>query len=352
MADQSASLDPVTEIAEIQRLVNDHNSTVTQSNKMLEIKRQVFYTGYLINPADTTKLLGLVNNLPNMNSNDVKFLAANILITHGSAQPEVLTKVGGIGHKQTWQVIGLGVYSNSIWAARVTAVPPTSIVHTDSNIPLIILAHSKNTPLSNANRIFQWQPVPADKQYVIQTTVGEKVQLKIEPESDESEPDASSNRNRLKRRRSPHQGPQVGGYRNGHAGEESKRQNAMQPTSRAGNQPRNRTQANGSGGGANNSRGGQSSNPRSGRGGPGNRSGGGGGGSGSGHGNRNRGGPGGGGARGYKSLDDVGNGGGRYNPQRGEPNYDDYVPPGTGGSRAYDAAFPPLGGDAGLPYGK
>ncbi|KAF6219341.1 hypothetical protein HO133_005166 [Letharia lupina] len=326
VADQVKTLDPVVETSEVQRMINNHNSQ-NKAGRNLEIKRTVFYTGYLIAPMDTAKLLTLVKPHPNMPETDVKFLANNILITFGPAQSPLLNKVGGIGFKQTWQVTGFASLDSKVWAARVSPVPPISIFHTDNHVPFVLLAHHKTARPGDANRIQNWQPVSADKQYVFQTTVGEKVQLRVEPETEgESEYDSLLDRRYLKRRHSPPPGPQQI-HRNGHGNDENRRLNGGNGN-RGGTQNRGRGGGGGRSGGNNNNRGGRGGVP--GRGGGGH--------------NRGRG----GGQRGaYKSLDDVGSGGGRYNAQRGEPNYDDYVP----GGDNYNAAFPALGG-GGLPYGK
>ena len=323
------TLDPVVETSEVQRMINDHNAQKT-AGPNLEIKRTVFYTGYLIAPMDAAKLLTLVKPHPNMPETDVKFLANNILITFGPAQPAILNKIGGIGYKQTWQVTGFASLDSRIWAARVSPVPPISVYHTDNHVPFVLLAHHKTGRPGEANRIQSWQPVSADKQYVFQTTVGEKVQLRVEPETEgESEYDSLFERRNLKRRYSPPPGPQQPS-RSGHGNDENRKLNGGNGH-RTGNQNRGR-----GGGGGGGGRGGGNNHNRGGRGGGLGRGGGGN--------SRGRG----VGQRGaYKSLDDVGSGGGRYNAQRGEPNYDDYVQ----GGESYNAAFPALGG-GGLPYGK
>ena len=326
VADQVKTLDPVVETSEVQTMINNHKSQ-NKAGRNLEIKRTVFYTGYMVAPMDTAKLLTLVKLHPNMPETDVKFLANNILITFGPAQSALLNKIGGIGHKQTWQVTGFASLDSKVWAARVSPMPPISIHHTENHVPFVLLAHHKTARPGDANRIQNWQPVSADKQYVFQTTVGEKVQLRVEPETEgESEYDSLFDRKNLKRRHSPSSGLQQS-QRSGPGNDENRRSNVGNGP-RGGNQNRGRGGAGGRGGGNSSSRGGRGGGP--GRGGSGN--------------NRGRA----GGQRGaYKSLDDVGSGGGRYNAQRGEPNYDDYVP----GGDNYNAAFPALG-SGGLPYGK
>ena len=317
------TLNPIVETAEIQRMINNHNSQATDG-KILEIKRTVFYTGYLIAPTDTANLLTLVKVPHSMKESDVKFLANNVLITFGPAHSHLLDKVGGLGYKQKWQVTGFGSWDNKLWAARVTPVPPTSQYHTDNNAPFILLAHHRNARPGDANRIQNWQPVSADKQYIFQTTVGEKVQLRVEPEAEgESEFNSLVPRQNMKRRHSP----QAHNHKIGNANDESRK---LSSGNRGGNQSRGRA------GGGSGGRGGANNNNRSSRGGGTGRGGGGN--------NRGRG----GGQRGYRSLDDVETGRGQYSNQRGEPSYDDYVPNGD----SYKTAFPPLGGSVGLPYGK
>lgn len=146
VADTVTTLDPVIEASEVQRMINSHNAQ-TKDKKMLELKRTVYFTGYLLNPTDTAKLLTLVKTPQNMHESDIKFLSNNILITFGPAPEHILTKVGGMGYKQTWQVTAFGTFENKVWAARVAPVPPISVYHTDNNVPFILLAHHRGRGL-------------------------------------------------------------------------------------------------------------------------------------------------------------------------------------------------------------
>ena len=334
VADQVTYLDPVVETTEIQRLVNDHNAQLSPFTRPLGLKRTVLFTGYLISPADTAKLLSLVKVPPNLTESEIKYLANSIMIAPRPADPNLLNKVGGIGHRQAWQVSGSAFYQSSIWAVRVTPIPPVSTVHTISATPIIVLATYKNTKPEAANNIQTWQQIPVDKQYVLHTEVEEKVQLRIEAESDEGEYDSNFDRRNLKRKHSPAQGI----FRNGFTNDETKRVNGYNMAGRNANQIRNK--GGGPGAGSGRTATGSNTNNRSGRaGGPGHVGGR----------NARQKGP----KGGYKSLDDLGTDVGRYGPQRGEPNYDDYVPE----KGAYDIAFPAMKGSGadnagGLPYGK
>jgi len=187
VADASTLLDPVQEAAEVQRMINDHNLAIRngQRGKPLQIKKTVFYTGYLINNADTQRLLTLAQLPPNMPDTELKFLANNILITPRPCPQSILDKVGGMGSKTTWEVTGTGVYENSIWAASVQPVPENKKYYTENPVPIVVLALRKGARPIDAGKIQNWQPVPLEKQYVFESTVGEKVLLRIEEEDPE-----------------------------------------------------------------------------------------------------------------------------------------------------------------------
>lgn len=363
VAELATTLDPVVEAAEVQRMINSHNATAPAGSRRYEIKRNVFFTGYLFSPADSAKLLNFVK-LPPGSESDFRFLADKILISHRLASASVLNKVGGIGHKQTWQVTGTACYESQIWAARVAPVPPTASYHTDTATPLVILALRKDARAVDAGRIQNWQTLPTEKQYIFQTVVGEKVQLRVDRANDgEIDNESPPAQRALKRRHAGVEESQAErdscrpaasqSYRGSYGNDDNRRPGpgGGNGSYRGGNQNRGRGGGNGPGGG-------NMHRHPSHTGGRGGRGGGGGGGGGAGRGGGgNRGGR---GRGGYKSLDDVGTGAGRYgaqgnayqNAQQQQPNYDD-GPSNDGrggGDAAYNANFPPLGG--GLPYGK
>ena len=351
VADSVTTLDPIVETVEVQRMINAHNAALSNGSHIslspLEIRRTVFFTGYLLSPVDTTRLLGLVKLPVGMPPGEVKFLANNIIITPRPCPPSILDRIGGIGRKQKWQVTGIANYESRVWAARVTPIPPGTPYHTDNPFPIVVLAVVKGSRPQEANRIQKWQPVSADKQFIFQTEVGEKVQLRVENETD-GEGDYVSlfhNRN-SKRPREQYDGPgferdgyrSIGSQRDERHNDGNRRPNGANVGYRGGNQNRGR--------GGNHGPPTYHNRPgRSNRGGA-NRGN-----------NRGRG----GGRGGYKSLDDV-QSGSRYANQGSsyQPNYGDGPGPGT-----YDSSFPALGGgvgsynsgtqgngDGGLPYGK
>ncbi|KAB2580852.1 Uncharacterized protein DBV05_g494 [Lasiodiplodia theobromae] len=188
VAENATSLNPVTEVAEVQRLINAHNALVKSRQtpagvKPYQIKRTVFFTGYLLEPPVTEQLTAaLLDSLPNRPDSDIRILANSILITPRPAPKSILDRVGGIGKVQRWRVNGFALFENRLWAARVSPVPANSRIYTENPTPTIVLALGRGAKPVDAGRIQNWQPVSEDKALEFDSTVGEKVLLRLEDE--------------------------------------------------------------------------------------------------------------------------------------------------------------------------
>ncbi|KAL8822932.1 MAG: hypothetical protein Q9191_006343 [Dirinaria sp. TL-2023a] len=346
VADTVTTLDPVVEVSEVQRMINAHNVAIRSANPNhllpYEIKRTVFFTGYLLVPSDGAKLVEILKRSRGVTDNGITYLANCILISPRPPSGSILKKVGGWGQKQKWQVTGIGSFENrdyQIWAARVAPVPPQSSIHTETPIPLVVLAMTRNARPIDANKIQSWQSTSPNDSFVFETSVGEKVQLRVEPESDVDSEYENANGNKDPKRSFQNDNGRDRSYRpnrGGHGNEDNRRPSG-QGGYRGGYQ--NRGRGGGGGGGGGN---GPSSGQNRGRGGGGGRSGGN---------MRGR-----GRGKAYRSLDDVGPGNDRYIGQ-GRSQHQAHHNDGPGGyGHDYKSTFPPLGGgdgaaDAGLPYG-
>ncbi|OJJ48666.1 hypothetical protein ASPZODRAFT_62962 [Penicilliopsis zonata CBS 506.65] len=195
VAEGCAYLSPVTETAEVQRMINSHN-LILQNQSLnrskspfgrLRIKRTIFYTGYLISSVDATRLINQVLTpiLPPglAESNDIKYMANSILITPRPAQKTILDRVGGLGKKLTWQITGTGNFENRVWAARVSPIPHGQQVYTENPIPVIVLAIRKGARPIDAGKIHNWHPIPADRDLTVETVIGEKMVLRVEQDN-------------------------------------------------------------------------------------------------------------------------------------------------------------------------
>lgn len=290
VADGATQLDPVQEAAEVQRLINDHNASIApdSNRRRYVIKKTVYYTGYLIGKTDTQKLLTLAQFPSTMPDTEMKFLANNILITPRPCQPSILAKAGGMGSKMMWEVTGTAVFESKIWAASVRPVPANSPYYTENPVPMVVLALRKGARPIDAGKIQNWQPVPPEKQYMFETTVGEKVLLRIEEEDQkETEYESLFPSKNNKRKHGPEDdaGMRDGGPP-GRSAPGGSRGNHQQESFRGGR------------GGRGNHRGQRGTR---------------GSGGGRGNGGRGRGRGGGGGYKNYQSLDDVGNNTPAYN---------------------------------------
>lgn len=208
--ENATQLDTVTEIAEIQKMINAHNTRIVSGSAPpgtipYQIKKTVFYTGYMIPTTITDKLISLVSLPPDTPRGDIKYLANSILITPRPCPASISDKVGGMGAKLRWKITGIACFENKLWAARCEPVPRTAAYFTENPTPTIVLAIRKNGRPSDVSRIYNWQPVPMDKAFEFDTTVGEKKMLRIEEETaNETEYESYfPNKNHRRNRRSP-----------------------------------------------------------------------------------------------------------------------------------------------------
>lgn len=196
-----SSLDPQAEVMAVQNAINRHNialktggpNPTRAAHKFYRINEQFQYFGYLINQSDSARLITLCNAHAHLiDSGEVKYLASSILIAPYYPRKDLLEKVGGRGNKVTWQVNGVARFEDRIWAARVTPISDKP-VHTQDDVPMVILAIRKGSRQIDANRIKNWLPPSVEKQFVFETVVDNKIMLKVE-EIDESSLDHNSGR--------------------------------------------------------------------------------------------------------------------------------------------------------------
>ncbi|CBX98426.1 hypothetical protein LEMA_P098350.1 [Plenodomus lingam JN3] len=228
VAENATQLDPVDEIAEIQKMINAHNIQVKSGNAPAgtppyQIKKTVFYTGYMIPATMTEKLTSLVSLPHGTPRDDVRYLANSILITPKPCPKSILDKVGGIGAKVKWKVTAISCFENKLWAARVEPVPKSTKYYSENPVPTVVLAIRKNGRPADAARISNWHPVPQDQAFEFESVVGEKQMLRIEEETaNESEYESYfPNKANRKERRShePHDRNSDSRQHNGRSGD-------------------------------------------------------------------------------------------------------------------------------------
>lgn len=247
VVDSSTLLDPVVEVAEVQHMINHHNAAILRepssstTKGQLMIKKTVFFTSYMIGTDDIKKLLSLAKIPASVANSDLKYHANNILICPRPCPTSILEKVGGMGSKMLWEVTGTACLDNSIWAACVRPVPHTAKFHTDNPVPLVVLALRKGARPVDAGKIKQWQPLPVEQRFTFETTVGEKVILRIEPEDPKEDEYQSLFANKASKRK--------------HAPEEEWAAKAAKGAHNAGNRRNNRRNHRGRGGGRGGGRG-------------------------------------------------------------------------------------------------
>lgn len=215
--EENTFLEPVSEIAEVQRMINSHNtiqhdqavSKVRSRLNTFFIKRLVLFTGYLVSQSDSQRLIHdlLIPTLPDgiSEASDMKYMANSIMIKPGPTprpvlQP-ILNRIGGMGKRLSWQVTGIAAFENKVWAARVAPVSSKEPFYADKNQPMVVLAVRKHGRPGDAIQIQNWLPVPADKALIFDTVIDEKVVLRICNQMDDTEFQNDTSVNKGQKRR-------------------------------------------------------------------------------------------------------------------------------------------------------
>ena len=185
VAENSTSLNPKTEIAEIQKMVNDHNTKIREGSaspgrKPLRIKRKVFFTGYLIASDVSRSLQKLIRPRANIPAEEIRILANSIMITQGPVTKAILANVGGLGKTVKWRVKGIAELESRLWAVHVE--PISDSVITDSNLPTVVLATRRGARPSEVTQIREWKPVANEDALEFEAVVGERALLQIDEE--------------------------------------------------------------------------------------------------------------------------------------------------------------------------
>ncbi|KAF2667033.1 hypothetical protein BT63DRAFT_416106 [Microthyrium microscopicum] len=170
------TLDPVMETAEVQKMINNHNSairngTAPPGTKPQKLDKRVILTAYLVKSTSASdRLLGMVP-IPEA----ARRMANSVIITTYPAPKEVLDRVGGLGARCRFKVISLGSYNNRIWAARLEAIGQSA--YSSLGHLQMVLAMDKRAKATEVRSIKNWKPVLPHNMYEFDTVVGEVFRL-------------------------------------------------------------------------------------------------------------------------------------------------------------------------------
>ena len=167
-------------------MINDHNAAISNTSSSLrspkywQISQSVLYSGYLIKPADTERLLTAANlPLKSTPDGELRTLANCILITPRPMPANLLNQTGPMGKVVRWRINGVGMLDNKVWAARVEPVSKTEKTYTENRPPCVVLALGRNARPQDASRIQQWQTLSSEQGFEFDTTIGEKTLLRL-----------------------------------------------------------------------------------------------------------------------------------------------------------------------------
>ena len=203
--EDSVNLDPTVEVALVQRMIDEHNAAaalapsrtiitpgtpsrgVVRPGVTVFLKKTSFFLAYAFSPASSRKLIAVADDFIGRAAtapmSDVRMLANNIVITARPAASvsQIIDAVGGLGARMRWEVTGLGSWRDCVWAARLRPVPANAVYHVDSPVPIVVLALKRTAKSIDASRIVDWAPPPPGEPIILDTVVREKVVFRIDP---------------------------------------------------------------------------------------------------------------------------------------------------------------------------
>lgn len=179
-------MDPTSEIAEVQRMINVHNTAVVSKTAPprsipYKMKDTIFWTGYVI-PQDVSETIKTFIPQDRATS-DLHYSANCIMIFPGPARNSTIKTVGGMHAKMSWRVTGLGSLSGDrLFAARVEPAIPGTPYYSINKTPHVLLASRPGVKAVEAKDITNWTPVAPEQALEFETTVGQRMLLRIEEE--------------------------------------------------------------------------------------------------------------------------------------------------------------------------
>ncbi|KAF2400122.1 hypothetical protein EJ06DRAFT_511388 [Trichodelitschia bisporula] len=173
--DQASTLDNVTEVCEVQRMVNAHNvaylaGSLGSGAFPYQLKAAVDRTCYALQRADTDKFRPFVPSAAG-----IDFAADEMFICMGVAPSHILSTSGKLGTAVRFRVDAVGNLETRIWAARVI---PLKGQGRPRNM-ILATATGSGATFRDINQITNWRPVHGIE---FDATVTEKQLIVIEQE--------------------------------------------------------------------------------------------------------------------------------------------------------------------------
>ena len=161
----ATSLDEVTEVAEVQRIINLHNQaivngTAPEASLPWQMKEVVAYTAYYITSDEDRRTLSCLARIPNAShQKDIAYHSTHAVIHPGALSPEQLHLLGGLNNTVRFRVTHTGSHNMGLWAVKIEPVVGTQRVSLDLDQLRIVLACHLSLHLTQERDITNWQPL-------------------------------------------------------------------------------------------------------------------------------------------------------------------------------------------------
>lgn len=209
--EETRYLDPLLERDLVIGVLEAHNEAVQKrylssyvSNGQLNLKRVFFNLSYKVDPHCTKKLLEILvphitkedkvasevvesdsDNEPSKLEDYFDFHCNLMIITRRNDE-QILQRVQGLGHRDSWKVLQIGHVAGKVWALRLApdTLEAASQCVTEKMPTELVIATSKESKAADTLKIDNWASVDSALDDLrINTTVKEQVLYRIEPKN-------------------------------------------------------------------------------------------------------------------------------------------------------------------------
>lgn len=166
----STTLDELTEICQIQRMINMNNKAIAQGAALkptalpLKLRKEIAYTAYVV--MSEGDRLGLHNLVASRLSQDLVQWPPTLLIQPGPAPGPLRSYIGEVGTSIKLRVVAVASWQNKtnrMLGVRVEPIPGSYGFQSSTNPPIMLLASTKGFGVHNGsltNKLHAWTSDP------------------------------------------------------------------------------------------------------------------------------------------------------------------------------------------------
>jgi len=169
------SLKELTEISQIQNMVNQHNKAIARGTapaafEPLTIRTSVAYSAYVVMSDYDCALLRSLVKLPPSLKKPATTWPPTLHIQQGAIAGPLRSYIGEVGTTIKLRVTSFASWNNQMWAVRVEALPGTYGFQSTLQPPVMLLASTRPHGIHDIAKIEEqrWTDIPITNQFEVE----------------------------------------------------------------------------------------------------------------------------------------------------------------------------------------